>query len=71
MLQKETFDITSQKPILSTSGGTSDARLFAEFGVKTVELGVINDRIHAINERCKLQEVEDLEKIFEKTIKDF
>ncbi|MFK5880711.1 MAG: succinyl-diaminopimelate desuccinylase [Sulfurospirillum sp.] len=56
---------------LTTSGGTSDARLFAEFGVKTVELGVINDRIHAPNERCKLEEVEDLKKIFDKVIEKF
>ena len=71
LLQDTTFKITEQKPILSTSGGTSDARLFAQFGVKTVELGVVNDRIHAINERCKLSEVEDLEKIFKKTIENF
>ncbi len=71
LLQDTTFNITKKKPILSTSGGTSDARLFAEFGVKTVELGVINDRIHAVDERCKLTEVEDLEKIFKKTIEIF
>ena len=71
LLQDTTFKITEQKPILSTSGGTSDARLFAQFGVKTVELGVVNDRIHAIDERCKLIEVEDLEKIFKKTIENF
>ena len=71
LLAKSTEEITQIEPKLSTSGGTSDARLFAEFGVKTVELGVINDRIHALNERCALQEVEDLEKIFTKTIKNF
>lgn len=71
LLQDTTFEVTKQKPILSTSGGTSDARLFAQFGVKTVELGVINDRIHAIDERCKLEEVEALEKIFERTIENF
>jgi len=71
LLQDTNYKMTGQKPILSTSGGTSDARLFAQFGVKTVELGVVNDRIHAINERCKLSEVEDLEKIFKKTIENF
>ena len=59
------------EPKLTTSGGTSDARMFAEFGVKTVEFGVINDRIHAVNERCKLSEVEDLKKVFDKVIKNF
>ena len=71
LLQETTSEITEQKPILSTSGGTSDARLFAQFGVKTVELGVVNDRIHAIDERCKISEVEDLEKVFKKTIENF
>ncbi len=65
---KETLNI---EPKLTTSGGTSDARLFAEFGVKTVEFGVINDRIHALNERCKLQEVEDLKKTFDRIIEKF
>ncbi len=59
------------EPKLTTSGGTSDARLFAEFGVKTVEFGVVNDRIHALNERCRLQDVEDLKKIFDKIIENF
>ncbi len=71
LLQDATFKVANQKPVLSTSGGTSDARLFAEYAVQTVELGVINDRIHAINERCKLQEVENLEEIFKKTIENF
>ena len=71
LLQSVVQDITKVNPQLTTGGGTSDARLLAEFGAKTVELGVINDRIHAINERCKLQEVEDLTKIFTKIIEKF
>jgi len=71
LLQYAAYKITKVKPKLSTSGGTSDARLLAEFGVKTVEMGVINDRIHAINERCKLQDIKDLKKIFEKIIEKF
>jgi len=71
LLQSVVQDITKVKPQLTTGGGTSDARLLAEFGVKTVELGVINDRIHSINERCKFQEVQDLTKIFDKIIEIF
>lgn len=51
-------------PELSTSGGTSDARYFAEFGVKVVECGVCNDSIHAINERVRMSEVEALQNTF-------
>ena len=51
-------------PKLSTSGGTSDARFFSEYGIKVVEIGVCNDRIHAINERVSLRDIESLSKIF-------
>lgn len=55
---------TDTKAKLSTSGGTSDARFISEFGIECVECGVINDTIHAVNERCGLEEVEKLEKVF-------
>lgn len=58
-------------PKRSAAGGTSDARFFGEYGIDTVELGVINDTIHAPNERTTLKEVEDLEKVFKKVIENF
>ncbi len=65
---KDIVDIT---PKLSTAGGTSDARFFGEYGVDTVEFGVINDTIHAPNERTSIKEVEDLARIFAKVIEKF
>ena len=53
----------------STAGGTSDARFLAEYGVPTVEFGVINDTIHAPNERTTVDEVEKLYLVFKETIK--
>ncbi len=64
-------DVIKVEPKLSTAGGTSDARLFAQFGVDTIEFGVINDTIHALNERTTLKEVELLEEVFSKMIKKF
>lgn len=58
-------------PELSTSGGTSDARYFAEFGVKVVECGVCNDSIHSINERVRMSEVESLQAVFLSLLKSF
>jgi succinyl-diaminopimelate desuccinylase len=55
----------------STAGGTSDARMLAPLGIEVVEFGVINDTIHAPNERCGLSEVEGLEKVFKNVIKKF
>ena len=51
-------------PKHSTAGGTSDARFFAEYGVKVVEFGVRNDTIHAPNERVAIEEVEGLYRVF-------
>ncbi|WP_024953793.1 succinyl-diaminopimelate desuccinylase [Sulfurospirillum arcachonense] len=71
LLQNAIEEITTCRPKLSTAGGTSDARFLAEFGIKTVEFGVINDTIHAPNERCGMDEVEKLEKVFLHVIKKF
>lgn len=58
---ERTLGITPQ---LSTSGGTSDARFFASYGVNVVEIGVPNDRIHAINERVSISDILALHDIF-------
>lgn len=58
-------------PLLSTSGGTSDARYFAEFGVSVVECGVCNDSIHSLNERVSISEVEALQKCFLELLRRF
>ncbi len=58
---ERTLGITPQ---LSTSGGTSDARFIASYGVNVVEIGVPNDRIHAINERVSISDILALHDIF-------
>ena len=64
-------EATGVETKLSTAGGTSDARFFGEYGVDTVEFGVINDTIHAPNERTTVGEVKDLEKVFSILIENF
>lgn len=56
--------VKGRAPKLSTAGGTSDARFFGEFGIETIECGVLNDTIHAPNECCKMEDVNDLVKVF-------
>lgn len=63
-MKKSVEKICSISPEFNTSGGTSDARFFAAYGVPVVEFGVLNDRIHAANERVKISEVEKLYEIF-------
>ena len=56
---------------LSTAGGTSDGRHIAPYGIEVVEFGVINDRIHGLNERTSIKEVETLYNIFVNMIARF
>jgi succinyl-diaminopimelate desuccinylase len=58
-------------PKHSTAGGTSDARFIASYGIDVIEFGVINDTIHAPNERTSVDEVENLYKVFSTLIQRF
>ncbi|NEW60410.1 succinyl-diaminopimelate desuccinylase [Sulfurovum sp. bin170] len=64
-------EVTGVETKLSTVGGTSDGRHIAPYGIEVVEFGVINDRIHALNERTSIEEVETLYNIFVKIVKQF
>jgi succinyl-diaminopimelate desuccinylase len=50
--------------VLSTSGGTSDGRFIAPYGVDVVELGPINKTIHKIDEEVLIDDLIRLEKIY-------
>jgi succinyl-diaminopimelate desuccinylase len=67
-LEKTIQEVTGIKTKLSTAGGTSDGRHIAPYGIEVVEFGVINDRIHGINERTTIEEVESLYKVFVKML---
>jgi len=64
-------EVTGIKTKLSTAGGTSDGRHIAPYGIEVVEFGVINDRIHGLNERTSIKEVEKLYNIFIKIVERF
>jgi succinyl-diaminopimelate desuccinylase len=65
------LEITGVETKLSTAGGTSDGRHIAPYGIEVVEFGVINNRIHALNERTSIDEVLTLYNIFVKIVKQF
>ncbi|GGI81174.1 succinyl-diaminopimelate desuccinylase [Legionella impletisoli] len=56
--------ITTLEPQLSTSGGTSDARFIAPFGVEVIELGPVNATIHQVNECVSIAELEILTDLY-------
>ena len=58
---KETIGINS---VLSTSGGTSDARFISQHAKETVEFGPLNETAHKINENITLENLTNLEKIY-------
>lgn len=70
-LHNAIYSITNIVPQYSTTGGTSDARFIAKYGINVVEFGVINDTIHAVNERTTAEEVIKLYQIFKQLINTY
>jgi succinyl-diaminopimelate desuccinylase len=56
------------KPKLSTGGGTSDGRFIAPMGAQVIELGVVNETIHKVNECVKVEDIERLRSIYVRTL---
>ena len=50
-------EVAGIEPELSTGGGTSDGRFISPAGVDVVELGVINESIHKVNECVKISDL--------------
>ena len=66
------IDKTCQiKPILSTSGGTSDARYIAQYVDEIIEFGPRNHTAHQIDEHISLSDLEKLYKIYQSFIDDY
>lgn len=59
-----------EKPILSTTGGTSDARFIKDYA-EVVEIGLINKTAHRIDEFSEIREIEQLQKTYLKILKSF
>jgi succinyl-diaminopimelate desuccinylase len=60
------FDTCQIRPELSTSGGTSDGRFIAPYGIDVVEIGPVNATIHQINECVAEDAPETLAQIYER-----
>ncbi len=62
--------ITGIEPKLATDGGTSDGRFVAPTGAQIVELGLINQTIHQVNECASITDLEQLSLIYEKILEN-
>lgn len=59
--------VTGRKPVLSTTGGTSDAR-FITHHCPVVEFGLVGQTMHQVNERVPVAELTALTGIYRKII---
>ena len=55
---------TQRTPTLSTDGGTSDGRFISAICPQVVELGVVNESIHKVDEHVALDALEQLPSIY-------
>jgi succinyl-diaminopimelate desuccinylase len=63
-VQRAILEETGLDTELSTSGGTSDGRFIAPYGVGVVEIGPINKTIHQVNEVVAVGDLDRLERIY-------
>src|SRR6201996_5387996 len=56
-------DVTSRKPELSTSGGTSDARFISNY-CPVIEFGLVGQTMHQVDERTPVTDLEKLTRIY-------
>jgi succinyl-diaminopimelate desuccinylase len=61
---------TNQSPVLSTTGGTSDAR-FVKDHCAVVEFGLVGHRMHEVDERVLIQDIHDLKRIYARMLSNY
>ena len=60
-------DVTGRAPVLSTSGGTSDARFIKDV-TRVVEFGLVGKTMHKVDERVPVDDIRQLAAIYEKLL---
>ncbi len=60
--------ICGMTPVLGTTGGTSDARFIKDYA-EVVEIGLVNETAHKIDEFALISEIENLQKIYLEILK--
>ena len=62
--------VTGRHPVLSTTGGTSDARFIKDY-CPVVEFGLVGRTMHMADERVALDDLETLTRIYQRFIADW
>jgi succinyl-diaminopimelate desuccinylase len=63
-------EVTGKKPALSTAGGTSDARFIKDY-CPVVELGLVGDTMHQIDERVPVEDLKTLTGIYRRVLERY
>ena len=61
---------TGVTPVLSTSGGTSDAR-FVKNHCPVVEFGLVGSTMHQVDERVDVEQIRQLKGIYSRVLRDY
>lgn len=61
-------EVAGRKAVLSTSGGTSDGRFIAPYGVDVIEVGPINETIHKVDEEILVADIPRLQAIYRRIV---
>ena len=70
MIQKIIKKVTKEKAILSTTGGTSDARFIRKIS-PCLEFGLVGKTMHKIDEAVSLKDLRNLTKIYNQILEEF
>ncbi len=70
LVAKSVEKICGIKPVLSTTGGTSDARFIKDYA-EVVEIGLVNETAHKIDEFSKISEIEQLQQTYLEILRQF
>jgi len=69
-MRRAVRDVSGRDPALTTGGGTSDAR-FIQAYCPVIEFGLVNETIHAIDERVPVADLLKLTEIYSRFIRDY
>lgn len=70
LVAKSVLAETGMTPVLSTSGGTSDAR-FVKNHCPVVEFGLVGKTMHQVDERVEIAQIEQLKSIYARILQDY
>lgn len=70
LVAKSVLAETGLTPVLSTSGGTSDAR-FVKNHCPVVEFGLVGKTMHQVDERVEIAQIEQLKSIYARILQDY